>query len=494
MIPLLLPLIHVTLAMDGNISTMFAAIALNRTNLPSGIQYVIGTVQKHAGNPLFVQDKPWEPRLDNGYPNVVYSPDDDLGAYRLWYGDCVKGCGTQILLFANSSDGLAWDKPELGLFDVGTVRPDLAHIGTKNNILLKGGGIGVYKDEHEKNASARYKAFGVGCFAKGGLSNCISGVSSSADGLVFNNPVPLPWPKPQRYDCHSNLFFDEASNKYVATTRDYTSETGRDIGVTFSVNETFHFSTKDAPPIVEQGTEDHQLYSQITFKFHDGVSRYLSHVVFTLIFTVFLGIVMVFDAKYASTIGFVHCRLVWSPDAIHWKWVDAGGLEGKDFIPLGTSGGAQGNAFDSHVCFAAARPVELDNEIRVYYMGGNGPHSGSRNSSFALATLGLDRYAGLAGSGTMTTRNITCTGAKLFVTVDILEEGGSVLIGGTTANGTSSLPGLTLSDAQPIVQNSTREVVSFTSGSDFTHYINTDVSLTVKLDNAILYAVGFSDA
>merc|ERR1711970_927513 len=60
------------------------------------------------------------------------------------------------------------------------------------------------------------------------------------------------------------------------------------------------------------------------------------------------------------------------------------------------------NAFDSHICFAAASPVAVPEGHRVYYMGGNGPHSGTRNSSFALATLGTDRFAGLSGTGTVT--------------------------------------------------------------------------------------------
>lgn len=80
-------------------------------------------------------------------PNIVFDQNntDGQGAWRCWYGDCVKGCGSQILLYANSSDGLQWEKPDLGLFDVKEVRPDLASIGTKNNIIMKGGGLGIYK-------------------------------------------------------------------------------------------------------------------------------------------------------------------------------------------------------------------------------------------------------------------------------------------------------------------------------------------------------------
>merc|ERR1712176_809040 len=124
-----------------------------------GVEMVIGKVAKDSRNPLFVQDKPWEPRLDNGYPNVIYDREnaDGLGVYRCLYGDCVKGCCSQILLYANSSDGITWEKPNLGLFDVKEVRSDLAKYGKENNIIMKGGVLGIYRDMLEVNASRRFK-------------------------------------------------------------------------------------------------------------------------------------------------------------------------------------------------------------------------------------------------------------------------------------------------------------------------------------------------
>ena len=48
----------------------------------------MGRPTKSTMNPLFVQDQPWEQRIDNGYPNIVYQPnDDDTPTYQLWYGN-----------------------------------------------------------------------------------------------------------------------------------------------------------------------------------------------------------------------------------------------------------------------------------------------------------------------------------------------------------------------------------------------------------------------
>ena len=89
---------------------------------------------------------------------------------------------------------------------------------------------------------------------------------------------------------------------------------------------------------------------------------------------------------------------------------------GREFIPAGPQG-----SFDSHVCFAAHMPMKMpDGSSRIYYMGGNGPHSGARNSSFAVATLPADRYAGLKGTGEIKeTKMITVTGSKMTITADV---------------------------------------------------------------------------
>lgn len=249
---------------------------------------------------------------------------------------------------------------------------------------------------------------------------------------------------------------------------------GRDIGIQRSLPGKFDWDTRQAPALVEQGSASAQLYSQITFPFHD----------------VYLGIVMVFDAE--SKDGHVHCRLAWSTNASTWAWVDAGGLLGREFIPHGAEGASPtGNAFDSHICFAAASPVEVEGEVRVYYMGGNGPHNGARNSSLGLATLGLDRYAGLSNTGTsdaatFTTKAVKCTGATLLLSADVGSAGGQIKVGAVGA------AGLGLDDAVAATANVTRSAVTFAGGKDFTSLVGKTVTLQIELSaGATVYAVGF---
>ena len=201
----------------------------------------------------------------------------------------------------------------------------------------------------------------------------------------------------------------------------------------------------------------------------------------------YLGIVMVYDAATGSVgpgAGHVHCRLAWAPHArAQWRWVDPGGLTGAEFIPAGPPG-----AFDSHVCFAAHQPVRVaDGSARVYYMGGNGPHSGLRNSSFALATLRPDRFAGLGGdAGTVTTRALLVTSASLIATVDVRRGGGSVVFG--VVGG-----GAALARSAPVMSNCTDCAIAWPrAAGGLASFVGRNVSFTVTVDCAVLYTLGFA--
>jgi len=56
-----------------------------------GVKLVLGKVVKHPANPLFKEDKPWEVRFDNLYPNVLYD-EQDL-TYKCWYSPFIRDKG-----------------------------------------------------------------------------------------------------------------------------------------------------------------------------------------------------------------------------------------------------------------------------------------------------------------------------------------------------------------------------------------------------------------
>ena len=84
-------------------------------------------------------------------------PPADGKPYQLWYGNQANDGtrGRYALLYANSTDGLHWEKPNLGIFDFSKAGfgPELGKLGTANNALVEGDGIGVYYDKHDPDPS-----------------------------------------------------------------------------------------------------------------------------------------------------------------------------------------------------------------------------------------------------------------------------------------------------------------------------------------------------
>ena len=191
-------------------ATKYAAIGLFDESVANfSLSRMIGNVTKHAANPLLIQDVPWEPRLDNAYPNMAF----DGETYQIFYGNCISSlgagatdCSMQTLQYANSTDGLAWTKPNLGLYDLNkdAIREDLRQYGTANNIIMEGYGIGVLDDRANEPAeigpdaaSCAFKAFGEGQFKGTTTESVTHGISCSPDGLRWNGGQTLTFPDPQ---------------------------------------------------------------------------------------------------------------------------------------------------------------------------------------------------------------------------------------------------------------------------------------------------------
>jgi hypothetical protein len=212
---------------------------------PSSLETTVAEVTKYPV-PLFQQDKPWEPRLDNGYPNVVYLPGSQT-PWQAWYGGCgaPKSCSHQFLMYAKSSDGISWEKPELNRYNVSKYFPTLKSVGKSNNIIMYGGGLGIYHDTFETDPKKRYKISGgspAGCYSSDGSKTCVVGTAASPDGIKsWTDVKKLGFPAPWRPDCHTNIYRDQLKGRYLMTTRDYINPSGRDIAIAQSSNGSNHW-------------------------------------------------------------------------------------------------------------------------------------------------------------------------------------------------------------------------------------------------------------
>jgi hypothetical protein len=214
------------------------------------------------------------------------------------------------------------------------------------------------------------------------------------------------------------------------------------------------------------GLPDHQLYAMVPWRHHN----------------VILGIVMVFDTGPRGT---VRCGLAWSSEATRgWRWVTEDGLLSSGIIPLGSDG-----SFDSHICFAA-RPIFVHGQHWLYYMGGNGPHDGARNSSLGLATLRPDGFAGLAADADPVeerTVPLLVSGDQLILTADILAAGGYVRLG--VDNDADVGPDACVS----VSRNVTDHAMQYRHGAHLAGLVGTKVTLRIMLRHALVYTIGFAE-
>jgi hypothetical protein len=503
--------------------------------------------------------------IDNGYSNVLHDPKDTfgLGKYRVYYSAGDKAFGGAIpgesdgaaTLYATSPDGLVWSKPHLHRYSW--------HNSTANNILFDGTtAVGIIDDAaHDSNASTRFKIWGNLPEAAPSDSDRLTftaqlaGSAVSANGLNFSDYRRLQNPSSSktvkdtlRFDAQASLYYDRRQDKYVGTMRAFRpcsscgtcpiwwqphggcqndlsssctaaecNRTVRAVGTSTSSSGNFQTSSwgKNVEVLADHTDPTRQFYSQVSWPYYN----------------IYMGIAMVFSALDPPNTwgkGKVHCQLVWSADGTRYHRVSGPTV---DFIPLGSV--AQ-HAYDSHVCFASAIPVEHSrtaaNGTRIYYMGGDGPHYSPpwgdplhRNTTLSMATMRPQGFVGLVpqarpmedaagrgpgagvgagggrgetapNTGKAVTVPLTVTGARLVVTADTAPAGTvAVTVNGIEhdSEAASSEQYFTAVCTPISGRNTTDEALE---GCDLSAMVGRNVTLQLSVEDAALYTVGFQAA
>jgi len=533
-------------------ATIYAAFSMLDPAQTDSVNVVPGPVLKRGMVfPANNKDghRPWEHDVNNGYSNVLYDAEDVFTPFRAYYsagdpsfGGAIPGESSgSATLYATSRDGYHWEKPDLGRYNY--------HNSTHNNILFDGTtAVGIYDDKwHDRNASRRFKVWGnlPGDKWQGGSTNLadvlnglppagkpsqLAGSAVSANGLNWTDYRRLQGTTTARdtlrFDAMANFFFDQNKQRYVGTDRAFRpcticgacpiwwqphggceghisktctpqqcNATVRAIGGTITNSDDFQTTTWGPNTEIQANHTFplQQLYSQVTWPFYN----------------IYLGVVMVFDAVDTPNQfgqGKVHCELAWTADPFAREFVRF--WPGHDYIPLGhlPADLAPGptNSFDSHICFAAAHPVKLPNETRMYYMGGDGPHYSPpkgplhRNSSFGLATIRSDGFVAVSPRSlsleankihvpaTARTRTLplTVNGSKVILTADSAPAG-SVNVRVLHTN----LPDGVSTCVAIAGRNVTNEILA---GCDLTSIVGVpDAYIEFELIDAALYTFGF---
>ena len=167
-----------------------------------------------------VHDAPWEGN-NCAYHTVIQ--DEDV--YRMYYrgsdmdltGDKLRYTHDAVICYAQSSDGISWTKPKLGLFEFE---------GSKeNSIVWKGKGSHNFAPIKDANPDcppeAKYKALG-GLPGEGGLF-----AFKSADGIRWSLLSQQPVITKGAFDSQNLAFWDTVRGEYRAYFRVFRE--GRDV-------------------------------------------------------------------------------------------------------------------------------------------------------------------------------------------------------------------------------------------------------------------------
>jgi hypothetical protein len=376
------------------------------------VMLTVGTVQKDENNPLFKEDKPWEPRFDNPYCSVIFDEEEKI--FKCWYSIFIKSGGEGDfpgeglasdkrawvkwtegerdfgVCYATSKDGIHWEKPELGLIEFNGSK--------KNNIVIEWNhGVTVIKDLHETDRQKRYKAIHP--------EEESSYVWFSPDGIHWGERIDVgPMDDGDTNNC---VWWDPDLEKYVIITRHWGGATtpGRYGGgghrqKSRSVSE--DFLTWSKPEVVIDGLDLRMQIHDMPVVRHAGV---------------YIGMVGLFDIHASRQ----WCELAWSPDSIEWHRIQPG-------VALIPNGPVMGD-YDWGCIFAAVPLIGKD-KIRMYYGANDGRFMAWRNGFFCLAWLRADGFAGyeqIAGgsnkTGSIRTKPVSVVADLLCISADVAPSG-----------------------------------------------------------------------
>ncbi|MBL7645666.1 MAG: hypothetical protein JNK74_05680 [Candidatus Hydrogenedentes bacterium] len=369
------------------------------------VLYRAGTVRvphypvRCADNPVIPDAKPWEAAI--AWTSVHRDP--ETGKYQIWY-QAYGGTDTPqpqcVTCYAESEDGIHFERPDLGLFNYGDIQQtNIVMVGNGGHSLRYGNAVIV--DPRDPDPTRRYK-MAYFDFAKDGVVEMPGlHVAFSGDGIHWRKPdVPMPvlpvaygkleqklpfpgepgraWSIPLSMSDALDVFYDQPRNCFAIYGKMWIDgPTGKTawkhaMGRTTSV-DFVQWSTPELVLAPDDEDAAHVEFHTSPVFYHAGCYFSLAQIL-----------------NRAENGGVIDIELLLSRDGLDWKRP----FREHFFLPR-----SDGKGFDSGSIFTNSTPVILEDEIRFYYgaysMGATSASDGEQLSGVGMASISRDRFAGI---------------------------------------------------------------------------------------------------
>lgn len=418
-------------------------------------------------------DRPWEGAF-SAYCTVLRDGDK----FRLYYRGSpsagADGSATESTCYAESTDGRAWTKPSLGLFEVRGSRDN--NVILANAAPLSHNFCPMLDARAGVPAEQRYKA--LAGTSRSGLVAFVSndGVHWSklrepaviTEGAFDSQNVPMWSEAEQRYVCYFRTFKDGIRRISRTTSADF---------VNWTQPELMEYRHGDSPAPIEH------TYTNQTHPYFRAPHIYVS-----------------------IAARFMPGRQVLTDNQARELGVNAGYFKDtSDAIFMTTRGG---NTYDRTFLSSFIRPgLGLQNWVsRTNYPALNvvptGPNEMSVyvNQDYAQPTAHLRRYAmrldGFASvrapyeGGEVITKPLTFDGKRLLLNFATSAAGG-VRVEIQDERGVA-LPGFTLAEARELIGNEIERAVSWQRGDNVSALAGKVVRLRLAMKDADVYGLQFA--
>ena len=445
-----------------------------------GVERVIHPARKHEGNPVLVADQPWADSLSIG--GTVRK---ENGLYRSWHHS--RGEGGNLNLYAESEDGIQWNRPSLGQYEDPTGSLD-------NNIYLSR--LALRSDNRAPtpvNQDVHPSILYTPHLGEGKTYTLLSydyGRSgySDYDGyfLAFSDDG-IHWtdgPEEPVIPGHADVgywLYDERDKKFRAIVKNFLNIRGwrrRSVYWTES-DDLFDWLMPRVAIIPDledeewaEGREGHftQFYGMPIVRYESLILAFLQ------VFRCTDGV--------NSTEGTIDVQLVSSRDGRHWNRVG----DRRTILERGEPGD-----WDWGIVRTGNSFVLEGDEVRAYYNGTSHSHGGQTpegvpsSGAIGFATWPRDHFVGMrAGSagGEMLVIQKRA-GSKLHVNANV--EGGS-LAAEVVVDG-AVVPGFEASSCVPVNSDSLDHSVRWQGNPSLAHLQGKPVDVKVRLTNAELFSM-----